>query len=189
MRHASFKEILKDSWLSPAEGSVRSTLYIKLKRLKTVLRDFNKNFYSGISTKVAHAREELTQFQSHCSQNPCDLVLTELERDLYLKFIDLSLAEESFKKQKSRVQWLALGDQNTKFFHLKMKTHCLRNKILSLTIAKRMRLTDSDDVKNEILGYYLGLLGSPFAQSRSAYQSLRVAIPQRLSVVMKTSLV
>ncbi|KAF7127403.1 hypothetical protein RHSIM_Rhsim11G0078900 [Rhododendron simsii] len=55
MRHASFKEILKDSWLSPVEGSVRSTLYTKLKWLKSVLRDFNKNFYSGISTKVAHA--------------------------------------------------------------------------------------------------------------------------------------
>lgn len=70
-----------------------------------------------------------------------------------------------------------------------MKTHYLRNKILSLTSANGMRLTDPDDIKNEILGYYLGLLGSPFAHSRSAYQSLRVVVSQRLSVTMKSSLV
>lgn len=78
--------------------------------------------------------------------------MIECEKACYLKFIDLSLAEESFKKQKSRIQWLALGDQNTRFFHLKMKTHCLRNKILSLTTASGVRLTDPDDVKNEIFG-------------------------------------
>lgn len=83
MRHATFKGVLKESWLSPVEGSVRSKVYTKLKRLKPVLRDFNKAFYSGISTRVAHAREELAQVQSHCFQNPYDPVLTARERDLY----------------------------------------------------------------------------------------------------------
>lgn len=46
--------------------------------------------------------------------------------------MELSQAEESFKKQKSRVAWLALGDQNTMFFHHKVSSNRMRNKILSL---------------------------------------------------------
>lgn len=67
MRHISFKEILKNSWLSPVDCFVRSKLYVKLSRLKPVLRDLNKEFFSGISSRLAHAREELTLIQTHCS--------------------------------------------------------------------------------------------------------------------------
>ncbi|XP_058211806.1 uncharacterized protein LOC131323991 [Rhododendron vialii] len=88
----------------------------------------------------------------------------EEETVLHTKFVKLSLAEESFKKQKSRVQWLSLGDQNSRFFHQKLKSHCSRSKILSLIDGSSTRLIDPEAIKGEILGYYMGLLGTPFAQ-------------------------
>lgn len=54
--------------------------------------------------------------------------------------MELSAAEESFKKPKSRVNWLALGDNHTKFFHHKVSSHRVRNKILSLVNADGIRL-------------------------------------------------
>lgn len=50
--------------------------------------------------------------------------------------MELSEAEQSFKKQKSRVAWLALGGKNTKFFHHKVASNKMRNKILSLIMWK-----------------------------------------------------
>ncbi|KAI8573289.1 hypothetical protein RHMOL_Rhmol01G0266800 [Rhododendron molle] len=189
MRHSQFKEELRKSWSSPVTGSTKFRLYEKLSRLKPVLREFNKKFFSQISERVIKAREELLHVQEQCFQYPYDAALVSLEKELHLKFIDLSLDEESFKKQKSRVQWLALGDQNTRFFHLKVKSHCLRNKILSLTNAEGIRLTDPKAVQDEILGYYTGLLGSPFLHSKEAFSVLRLAVSQRLVrfLVMKLS--
>ena len=48
------------------------------------------------------------------------------------KYVEMSNAEESFKRQKSRVRWMAIGDQNTKFFHKKLAGNRTRNKILSI---------------------------------------------------------
>ncbi|KAH7848240.1 hypothetical protein Vadar_001278 [Vaccinium darrowii] len=187
MKHEKFKEEVQKSWMLPINGPIWSRLDGKLKRLKPVLRSFNKKFYSQISERVIQAREELGQVQLQCAQDPSNTTLVDTKKVLYLKFVDLSLAEEAFKKQKSRVQWLSLGDQNTRFFNLKMKSHCLRNKILSLNNAAGVRLTDSSSIKDEILGYYIGLLGSPFAQRKNAYQALRLAVPHRLSTEMKGS--
>lgn len=92
------------------------------------------------------------------------------------------------KKQKSRVQWLALGDQNTRFFHQKLKSHCSRSKILSLTDGSGTRLTDPEAIKGEILGYYMGLLGSPFAQKVDASHVVSLDVTQRLPREFKENL-
>lgn len=176
------------SWCLPVAGSSCLRLCEKLRRLKPVLRAFNKKFFSKIGERVCQAREELIHVQEQCAQGPYDSALVDFEQELYVKFVELSLAEESFKKQKSRVQWLSLGDQNTRFFHVKMKSRYLRNKILSLTDANGVRLTDPADVKGEILGYYIGLLGSPFEQQVDATPVLNLAVSHRLTSVMKESL-
>lgn len=62
-------------------------------------------------------------------------------------FMELSGAEESFKKQKSRVHWLALGDQNTKFFHRKISSNRTRNKILSLMSVEGVRLDKPEEIQ------------------------------------------
>ncbi|KAH7850441.1 hypothetical protein Vadar_032955 [Vaccinium darrowii] len=87
------------------------------------------------------------------------------------QFMDLGLADEGFKKQKSRVKWLALGDQNTRFFHQKLSTHNLRSKILSLVSTTGVRLEDPKEIQKEILSYYKGLLGSPFTHIVPATES------------------
>ncbi|KAH7861825.1 hypothetical protein Vadar_031371 [Vaccinium darrowii] len=188
MKHGQFKELVASSWAEPVMGNSCKRLSTKLQRLKPVLRKFNTQFFSKIGQRVSQVREELSHVQALCYQTPHDSSLQELEKELHMKFISPSAAEESFKKQKSRVQWLALGDKNTRFFHQKLKTHCLRNKILSLENSHGVRLTDPKEVKEEILGYYVGLLGTPFAQRRDAYQILRLTVEQRLTAAMKEAL-
>ena len=56
----------------------------------------------------------LEEVQKEWFNTPFNQVLEMKEKDLLSKYVELSVAEEPFKKQKSRVKWLALGDQNTK---------------------------------------------------------------------------
>jgi hypothetical protein len=39
------------------------------------------------------------------------------EKECFHEFVSISKAEENFLKQKSRVNWLKLGDQNNAYFH------------------------------------------------------------------------
>lgn len=48
MKHSQFKEEVRKSWAEPVVGPFRSQLYEKLKRLKPVLKMFNKKFFSQI---------------------------------------------------------------------------------------------------------------------------------------------
>lgn len=79
-----------------------------------------------------------------------DVVLA-LEKEAMLEYRHLSAVEESFKRQKSRVQWLKLGDNNTNFFHRKMAANRMRNKILSINDEYGNRLEDPEAVKKEVV--------------------------------------
>ncbi|KAH7850084.1 hypothetical protein Vadar_027677 [Vaccinium darrowii] len=190
MKHHSFKDLLVQSWNAPVDGSSSLLQFsLKLKRLKLVLKDLNKRCFSNLCSRVGQAREELCHLQSLCFSNPHDADLCAKEKELLRSFMELSLAEEDFKKQKSRVKWLSLGDHNTRFFHQKMASHRLRSKILSLVDARGVRIEDPAAIKDEILSYYEGLLGGPFTPSGNFSCELRAAISNKLSADKQLSLV
>ncbi|KAI8572283.1 hypothetical protein RHMOL_Rhmol01G0186300 [Rhododendron molle] len=123
-QHPEFGQILSNSWSEP--------LSAKLKRLKCVLKQLNLKNNSNISKRVLDVRAELCTLQERLFTSPSDEALCIQEKELVCEYVLLRTAEESFMKQRSRVKWLALGDQNTKFFHQKLCTHRARNTILSL---------------------------------------------------------
>ncbi|KAH7865303.1 hypothetical protein Vadar_004905 [Vaccinium darrowii] len=147
----------------PVHGNPMDVLSQKLRKLKSLLKDFNKEFYSDIHKRVALARDELSILQTQCLALPYDFALHESEKDALLKYTELVAAEEDFNHQKSRVKWLALGDQNSKFFHKNVKSHVVRSKILSICDENGIRLDEPVAVKAEILGFYKKLLGEKFA--------------------------
>lgn len=55
--------------------------------------------------------------------------LGNLERDLIREYNKILRQEEVLGFQKSRVNWLALGERNTKFYHLTTLNRRRRNKI------------------------------------------------------------
>lgn len=115
-----------------------------------------------------------------------------MEKKAVRVFMELSAAEESFKKQKSRVNWLALGDQNTKFFHHKVRSNRARNKILSLVTAEGLWLDKSEEVQHEIIQFYKltkGYLVTKFLQSQDARASIQQIIQRKVLVQMCGELV
>lgn len=106
---------MKRGWQVEVKGNPMVVLHQKLKLLKPVLKDFNKEHYSNISDRVLTLREKLDQIQRNIlvSKSVTDL---EIERSLKLEILEMCRAEEAFYRQKSRVLWLQEGDLNTKFF-------------------------------------------------------------------------
>ncbi|KAJ6418664.1 hypothetical protein OIU84_001935 [Salix udensis] len=55
-----------------------------------------------------------------------------VEKELANSNHQLCKDEESYFKQKSRIQWLTLGDRNTSFFHRSVEHRRMRNRVNSL---------------------------------------------------------
>ncbi|XVE53547.1 hypothetical protein DITRI_Ditri03aG0011600 [Diplodiscus trichospermus] len=56
-------ETVDNSWKLPAEGIPIKMFYIKMKRLKLVLKEFNKTHFGGTSIRVADKKKELEVIQ------------------------------------------------------------------------------------------------------------------------------
>ncbi|KAL5861831.1 hypothetical protein ACOSQ4_003127 [Xanthoceras sorbifolium] len=105
----------------------------KLKRLKVEVKKLNRECYSNLSSRVQQAKHDLESVQWDIQRRPTNVSLHEEESRLVKLYGDLSRDEESFLRQKSRVQWINLGDRNSKFFFRSTRQRCSRSKVLSLT--------------------------------------------------------
>ena len=89
-----------------------------------------------------------------------DASLREREKVALAKLATVSKAEESLYCQKSRVQWLAEGDQNTSFFHNSVKSRINVNKLVSLTLDDGSRIMEFPAISSEVVQYYQSMLNS-----------------------------
>ena len=108
-------------------------LCCKLRKLKQELKLFNMTHFSNISDRVKDAKNEMDKAQEALHTAHENPTLCMRERDAVHKYASTVRAEESFFKQKARIQWLSLGDQNTSYFHKSVNGRHNRNKLLSLT--------------------------------------------------------
>lgn len=114
--HADFIPIVNEVWRKYVKGSPMFRVCQKLKTLKPIFKSLNKKEYSEISTRVVHAKELLLSSQIRLDKDPLNSVLQNEERAACAKYVDLCSVEEKLVHQKSRVQWLGLGDRNSSFF-------------------------------------------------------------------------
>lgn len=68
--------------------------------------------------------------------------------------------EESIWKQKSRIDWLQLGDSNTKFFHAYTKFRQNSNAIHRLVRVDGEVCLGQHMLKEEVLNFYKDLMGT-----------------------------
>ena len=126
----------------------------KLKSVKATLKAFNFHSFGKLREHVEDARESLNQAQSALLNSPSDPMLIENEKKCLKTYHDLAYAEEGFLKQKSRVQWLKLGDQNTSFFHKAVKARNARNAIKVITLENGCIIEDLEAIKKEAVGQF-----------------------------------
>lgn len=103
-------------WTSTYPGTTMFKISKKLKLLKNVIKDLNREHFSDLELRVKDAHSSLTAIQARLLVNPSHLT-AKLEKAAHKKWLDLALAEEKFLFQKSRVKWVNSGDCNSAYFH------------------------------------------------------------------------
>ena len=98
------------------------------------------------------------------------------KRDMSKELHDLMVAEESFFRQKSRIQWLQEGDHNTRFFHSMVATRQHKNSINSLTDSNWNKLVTFADISNEAVTFFQKLIGTVDGEVVGCPQGLLAAL-------------
>ena len=132
-------------------------LYHKLRRTKEALKSLAKKKRSDLSL-AALARADAFRTQVANDKNPNE-VSCRLLKEARLKTILLDNLDESDKRQKSRVQWLQLGDHNNKYFHKSMNQRYNSNRIKTISHRNGNTFADPESVKSYVVEYFIDVLG------------------------------
>ena len=95
-----------------------------MKQVKKEIKELHSHHYSQAHKKVEEFREHLNVVQ----QDP-NISERLKEKEIINKLRYWSHVEESILYQKSRINWLSLGDSNTKFFFTVVKIRKYKNNI------------------------------------------------------------
>jgi len=179
-----FLSIVQDSWSLPVNGNPMFQLTTKLQRLKIPLCQLHRQHTSSITSRVALAKAAWISAQFTLDENPTLPDARAAERHLASKYMQLCKDEESFFKQKSRVQWLHLGDQNTNFFHKSLLHRQVRNRIHSLQDEEGNLVHDQLEIGNMAAIYFERLLTTPHCTQPAEVMTI---FPNKISEASGTS--
>ncbi|XP_050238227.1 uncharacterized protein LOC126687715 [Mercurialis annua] len=155
--HPEFRKIVEDEWSKSYNGHYMYQCVQKLKAMSFSLSKLNRQHFFDISQKVNIQRSNLEKLQIDIQRDPSNHLLIDEERAMAVHFRFLLSCEESFYKQKSRIQWLNLGDSNTKYFHNSVKQRMITNCIPLIKLEDGSIISSKEEIHKEITRFYSNL--------------------------------
>lgn len=114
-------------------------------------------------------------------QNPSHLELKIKER-----IQELSHREEIIWKQRSRIQWLAAGDKNTCFFHLRASMRKKKNNITRLKNSDGHATESLSEISQLTTSFYQHLYSS---EGTDNIEEVLAAVPVKVTAAMNDKLI
>ncbi|XP_062114238.1 uncharacterized protein LOC133825291 [Humulus lupulus] len=132
----------------------------KLSGLKVVLCKFNKHVVGDVAQHYNLAKEKYQTTQGLLQRCPHS---TELQREESLAgacFAYHFKAYDCFLRQKSKVDWLCYGDDNTAYFHACLKQRRANNCITSIVSESGQLIEKFEDVVTHFVNHFQKIMGS-----------------------------
>lgn len=123
------------------------------------LKSWNKDIFGNIFKRKWRIQRRLEGIQKHLSEEPTAGLL-KLEARLKRHWNEALIQKKILWKQKSRADWLRLGDRNTQFFHT---TNLLRhrwNKVEALQDDQGEWIFDQESLRSMAPNFFKGFLTS-----------------------------
>lgn len=158
IEHPTFLDVVKDSWTIFVDGNPLFQVVQKLKATKARLKEWNRTIFGMIDPQLKHAREELYNIQDAHRQNWDDSNLAVMEKEVAVEYSRVLELEESLLRQKSRFQWLELGDANNSFFHRSLMVRRNRNQINHIQKEDGSFMQEENEIRDAAEMYFQNIL-------------------------------
>ncbi|XP_062075302.1 uncharacterized protein LOC133779348 [Humulus lupulus] len=164
-------DLKSNSWFKPAGGFGLQKVLLKLKRLIPILSRFNKQQVGDVIQQYTTAKQRLEEAKYRLQQFPSLDSLQQEESDAARDFAIKSSSYESFLRQKSKINWLRFGDENTAYFHASLKQQKMRNRISSFINEEGHIVENYSEVIDHFYNHFRGVMGKVSLASRQIDQN------------------
>ncbi|XP_062113165.1 uncharacterized protein LOC133824300 [Humulus lupulus] len=131
----------------------------KLHRLKFELKRFNWRVIGDIVKKYEESKNAYQQAKISLFSDLTNQTLSVAERSSYLEFKKQEAAYASFLYQKSKIDWIRFGDENSAMFYASMKKRKANNRIVSFVSENGRVEDDYPKVINHFIHHFQSFLG------------------------------
>ncbi|KAM6571204.1 hypothetical protein CsatA_015284 [Cannabis sativa] len=176
------QHIIANSWLPTSEFSALDTAITNIASCAKSLDSWHLGKYGALPKEIRNTKQKLSLAQNmdHNLYNREEVAQLESSLSSLLE------KEEIFWQQRSRVQWLKAGDQNTKYFHRHANTRFQNNLIRGLFNSEGIWCTDPMDIQVIIESYYTFLFMSSYP-SEAEIEAVLSVVQCRVTPEMNNS--
>uniref|UniRef100_A0A803QHU6 Reverse transcriptase domain-containing protein n=1 Tax=Cannabis sativa TaxID=3483 RepID=A0A803QHU6_CANSA len=175
--------IIRDCWSSNSNGGINLFMH-NLSSCTEALQKWHASKFGSFKKRIFEAQNQVTLLNNAAVTTTQDVLKLQKSESI---LDDLLEQEEQYWHQRSRVDWLQCGDQNTKFFHAHATSRKSTNTIKSLVNSQGITVTSKADMTKTICDYYDTLFASDCVDHASLGVVLNV-VPTTITQDMNHSL-
>lgn len=149
--HNEYQGVVQTAWEEKRGKPIDALAHVQE---KSVI--FNREIFGNIFKRKRIIEARMKGIQ-RTLERVDSLSLYHLEQSLQHEFNHILFQEEVFWFQKSREQWVKLGDKNTPYFHAQTVIRRKRNKVHGLTLPNGIWTSDEEVLQQEALTYFKNL--------------------------------
>jgi hypothetical protein len=181
-RHDGFKPLLRQAWTQGGKALTLGELQEKICAVTDSLKTWGSSTFGGVRKEICILRDELKKMR----EEPTRVGPTHAEIKTVNRLVELDHREEVMWRQRSRVQWLAEGDKNTRFFHLRANQWKRKNKVASLRKPSGDLTEDPKEMADATTKFYRDLYQSEGTEDMAAVLD---TVPVRVTEAMNKELI
>lgn len=166
LTHQGCLEIIKNSWLK----NNGKPFMEKLKMVKTDLKVWNSQDFGNIDSQIAHHELEIEKWDNIANTRNLNMEEAQMRSSAQLNLWSWLKKKEIYWAQNSRIQWLKLGDKNTRFFHTFASIRRNKNNISSVACGE-YKLEAPSEIREAATDFYKSLFKED-APIRPVFQGL-----------------
>ncbi|KAK7282263.1 hypothetical protein RIF29_10909 [Crotalaria pallida] len=145
--HPDFKTQVSHTWHT---NSIWSD---NMKRFTETMSHWNREVFGNIfnrKKRIIQRLDGIHRDPNFLSNN----FLKNLRKKLWEDYEHIALQEEAYRFQQSRSKWIAMGDQNTRYFQNAALCRRKRNRINALLNEENSWIYDSNELKDMAVNYF-----------------------------------
>jgi hypothetical protein len=152
-RHDEFPPMVDQAWKAAGDAATLQDLQHKMTSVAGHLAGWGRNTFGHVTLELRKLKDELEMLQP----DPLRQGPSHAEVKVTDHIVELNHREEIMWQQRSRIQWLTVGDKNTQKNHLRASQRKKKNKISKLKRPGGSVTEDVHEMGNATTAFYKSL--------------------------------